>query len=254
MKKPFQSIDSFKDFCDCIARILNPLVAFSAIITCMLTAYELKSGSDNWRKMFEMVMAKGRPIICVERHRRLDADGKTFNHEDCKVFNVGEAPRCYKVREIKEYLEMTFYGAPVPNELRKIVIPVHYYTHGVLSQNLTGIIAEKKGENSCEKLINHYKRAKEFFSAKGIGYYNQEVIVVHVQYEDKFENEVDVYFKAESVGGQHEISKDMYEQYAKDSNIYLEYPVAIDVDKIDLNVVLDNWVLAEVPKKVKVPQ
>lgn len=230
------------------------VTAGATVITCFIAGYELNSSGETWRKVAEMFMATERPIISIERVARLAADGKNFNHEDCKISNVGSAPRCYLVRDVKEYLIMNFTGPRVPQWVRRIVVPIQFYQYGVLSQELCGVIYEKKGENARAQAFEHYKKSYEFFNAHGIGYSDSVDVIVHVKYIDKFGKEVDSYFKSVPCGGQKELSKEEYEKYESDASVYMKYPISVEFSKIKFDDVLNNWVLPEFPIKSQIVQ
>lgn len=230
------------------------VAAGATVITCCITGCELKSSGQIWRKVSEMFMVTERPIIYVERVARLAADGKNLNHEDFKMSNVGTAPRCYLVRDVKEYLIMNFTGSRVPQGLRKIVVPIQFYQYGVLFQELCGVIYEKKGENARAQAFEHYKKSYEFFDTHGIGYSDSIDVLVHVRYIDKFGKEVDSYFKSIPCGGQKELSKEEYEKYESDARMYMEHPIPVEFSKINLDDVLNNWVLPGFPIKSQIVQ
>ena len=188
-------------------------------------------------------------VICVERMPYLAADGKNFDHEDCRMLNLGALPRYYRVREIKEYLVMNFIGSPVPHMVRKVVVPIQFYQYGVLTQGLRDVIYEKKGECARSNAFEHYRKAQEFFAAHGIGYSDSVDILAYVSYVDRFGKKVECYYKCDSVGGQRELTKDEYEQYALDAQVFMEHPIPVQFGKIDLEDVLNNWVLPECPVK-----
>ena len=227
----------------------NVLIAIATVIACCIAGCELLSGGKTWREVAEMFMSAERPVICVERAPSLAADGKNFDHEDCRILNLGALPRYYRVRDIKEYLVMNFTGSPVPHWLRKVVVPIQFYRYGVSTQGLKDVIYEKKGECARLKAFEHYKRAQDFFASHGIGYSDSVDILAYVSYVDRFGREVECYYKCDSVGGQRELTKDEYEQYAVDAEAYIENPVPLEFEKIDLDSVLNNWVLPECPIK-----
>ena len=224
------------------------VMAVATVITCCIAGCELNSSAKTWRKVAEMFMATERQIFCIERVARLAVDGKNFNHEDCRISNIGDAPRCYLEREIKEYLVMNFSGSKVPHWVRKVVVPIQFYRYGVVAQGLKGVIYEKRGECARLDAFEHYNRARDFFATHGIGYYDSVDILAHVRYVDRFGKEIDCYYKCDS-GGQRELTEKEYEQYAIDAQEYAENPVPLKFDKLVLEDVLKNWVLPELPIK-----
>ena len=225
----------------------NIVVAGATVIACFIASCELQSGAKAWEMATEMFMSAERPVFCVERVPYLAADGKNFNHEDCRISNIGAAPRYYLVRNIKEYLVMNFIGSHVPHWSRTVVLPIQFYSYGVLRQGLKGVIYEKKGEGARLKAFEHYNKTRDFFAARGIGYSDSVVILAHVCYVDRFGKEIDCYYKCNPVGGQRELTKEEYEQYALDAQAYLESTIPVEFDKIDLDAMLNNWVLPESP-------
>ena len=224
----------------------NVFIAIATVITCCIAGCEFHSGGETWREVAEMFMSAERPVICVERVP-YSSDGKNLDHEDCRILNLGALPRYYQVRDIKEYLVMNFTGSPVPHWLRRVVVPIQFYQYGVLTQGLRDVIYEEKGECARLKAFEHYKRTCDFFASHGIGYYDTVDILAHVSYVDRFGKEVECYYKCDSVGGQRELTKEEYEQYAVDAEAYIENPVPLEFEKIDLEDMLNNWVLPERP-------
>ena len=179
----------------------NVIVAVGTVITCCIAGCELKTGGEAWRSVAEMFMSVQQPVFLIERVPYLATDGKNFDHEDCRISNIGDAPRCYLVREIKEYLVMNFSGSKVPHWGRKVVVPIQFYRYGVGYQGLKGIIYEKKGECARLKAFEYYNKARDFFNAYEIGYYDSVDVLAHVSYIDRFGKEIDCYYKCNSVGG-----------------------------------------------------
>ena len=210
------------------------IAAIAAVVTCFLTARELNSSADAFKKVSELWMSTNRPVICIERHQRLDDDGINYNHEDCIVSNVGAAPRQFSCVDVKTYCAITFCGHNVPHAIKTIVVPVMYYGYGLRSQALTGTIYRCVGNNASKKIFEFNKKCRDFGKANEMAVNAEMIIVAHVGYKDSFGVENELYYQLKSITGHREISKDKYDGYEMEAKAVKPEGGQVDIDNIDL--------------------
>lgn len=231
-----------------ITAIATMVGALAAVVACVITIYNIKDTAKMVSEVVKSWKQSQNPSFCVERRGRLADDGKNFSHEDLFVGNLGRAPKSIRGISVKEYHVIT---AMKGWEIKTIVLPIWFYQYGSYSQQLVGRIFSAIGDNARERCFNFDVSMRTFLRKLGWGYSSETKVFVRVSYVDVFGKEQDEYYEVDSVGGHDLITQGTFEDYDKKSALLFKFPpIKLELEKIDLAKVFENWIVPEAPQKI----